>query len=102
MPRGKGGTRTVFQKPTLKEVREYIQVMQYQVNAEAWFAHYESNGWKVGKNPMKDWRASVRYWQYNGKGGKHIIDGGRTAPDRSEKWSSQDIVIRYGNEKPSG
>ncbi len=26
---------------------------------------YESNGWKVGKNPMKDWKASIRTWESN-------------------------------------
>lgn len=25
-------------------------------------AYYESNGWRVGKNPMKDWRAAARNW----------------------------------------
>ena len=28
--------------------------------------YYESNGWKVGKNPMKDWKAAVRTWEKSG------------------------------------
>jgi hypothetical protein len=28
-------------------------------------SHYESNGWLVGKNKMKDWKASVRTWKLN-------------------------------------
>ena len=33
------------------------------VNAEHFFDYYESNGWKVGKNSMKDWKAAVRTWE---------------------------------------
>jgi len=33
--------------------------------AENWLNHYEANGWKVGKNAMKDWKASVRTWKLN-------------------------------------
>ena len=91
----------MFQKQTLEEVREYIRLMQYQVNADAWYAHYESNGWKVGRNPMKDWRASVRYWEFKEKGGQQH-DSRRAAPVRPEEWDSHGIVIRYGNEKPPG
>lgn len=50
------------EKPTLENVQEYITEMGYSVNAEAFFNYYESNGWKVGKNPMKDWKACVRTW----------------------------------------
>lgn len=30
--------------------------------AAKWHAHYSANGWKVGKNPMKDWQAACRTW----------------------------------------
>ena len=52
-----------FTPPTLEEVKAYIAERGYTVNADAYFNHYESIGWKVGKNTMKDWRASVRRWQ---------------------------------------
>ncbi len=29
---------------------------------EKWFSYYESNGWKVGRNQMKNWKASIRQW----------------------------------------
>jgi hypothetical protein len=35
------------------------------VDPERFFAYYESNGWKVGRNAMKDWRAAVRTWERN-------------------------------------
>jgi hypothetical protein len=54
--------KQVFQTPTLSEIKDYILEKHYQVDAERFFDYYESNGWRVGKNPMKDWRASVRTW----------------------------------------
>ena len=51
-----------FRKPTLAEVSEYVRAQGYAVNPERFVSFYDSNGWKVGKNPMKDWRAAVRSW----------------------------------------
>lgn len=52
-----------FTKPSLFEVSEFIKQNQYQVNPEAFVNFYESKGWMVGKNKMRDWRAAVRTWQ---------------------------------------
>lgn len=52
-----------FAPPTLVEVLEYCQERRNTVDPEKWLAHYEANGWKVGRNPMKDWRAAVRTWE---------------------------------------
>lgn len=54
-----------FQKPTLDQVKAYCQERKNNVNAEKWLAHYEANGWRVGKNPMKDWKAAVRTWEHS-------------------------------------
>ena len=59
-----------FAKPTLDEVIAYCQERNNNVNPEKWFNYYESNGWKVGKNPMKDWKAAVRTWERSDDGGK--------------------------------
>lgn len=53
----------VMKKPSLEEVRAYCFERNNTVSPEAFIAFYESNGWKVGKNPMKDWRAAVRTWE---------------------------------------
>lgn len=50
-------------RPTLEEVKEYVKEKQYNFDPEAFFNFYESNGWKVGKNPMKSWRAACATWQ---------------------------------------
>lgn len=55
--------KKIFQKPSLEEVKSYCQERGNNVDAERWINYYESNGWKVGKNSMKDWRAAVRTWE---------------------------------------
>ena len=52
-----------FTKPTLEEVEAYCRERNKGVDAQRWFDYYSSNGWKVGKNPMKDWKAAVRTWE---------------------------------------
>ena len=55
--------RKRFEKPTLSEIKQYCIERNNNVNAEQFFDYYESNGWKVGKNSMKDWKAAVRTWE---------------------------------------
>jgi hypothetical protein len=55
--------RAAPQKPTVAEVHEYCRERGNSVNPETFIAYYESNGWKVGRNPMKDWKAAVRTWE---------------------------------------
>ncbi len=52
-----------FVKPSVSEIKAYCAERGNAVNAQAFFDFYESNGWKVGKNSMKDWKASVRTWE---------------------------------------
>lgn len=54
---------TRFVKPTVEEIEAYCKERNNNVDAEHFFDHYEGNGWKVGKNPMKDWKAAVRTWE---------------------------------------
>ena len=55
-----------FKVPTVDEVRAYCSERQNDVDAEHFVSYYESNGWMVGKNRMKDWKAAVRTWERNG------------------------------------
>lgn len=52
-----------FVKPTIEEVRDYLAQRRSSVSAEAFYAYYESNGWKVGRNPMKNWKQAVITWE---------------------------------------
>ena len=54
-----------FKKPTIEEVAEYCQKRGNEVDPERFIDHYQSNGWKVGRNAMKDWKAAVRTWEKN-------------------------------------
>lgn len=57
--------RKRFEKPTLSQITQYCLERNNNVNAEQFYDYYESNGWKVGKNSMKDWKACVRTWERN-------------------------------------
>lgn len=57
--------RKRFEKPTLSQITQYCLERNNCVNAEQFYDYYESNGWKVGKNAMKDWKACVRTWERN-------------------------------------
>ena len=48
--------------PTVEEVRAYAAQRGDLLDPEAFMDYYTANGWKVGRNPMKDWKAAVRTW----------------------------------------
>ena len=52
-----------FVPPTEDEVALYCIERRNHVNAQKFVDYYSSNGWKVGRNPMKDWKAAVRTWE---------------------------------------
>ena len=54
--------RPKFCKPTIPELRAYCESIGASINPVTFFNHYETVGWKVGKNPMRDWKAAVRGW----------------------------------------
>ena len=58
--------RKVFTKPTVEEVKAYCAERKNNVNPDKFIDFYESKGWLIGKNPMKDWRACVRTWEKGG------------------------------------
>lgn len=58
-------TNKRFSVPNLEEVRQYITENHLNVNADRFYDYYSANGWKVGRSPMKDWKASCRYWSRN-------------------------------------
>ena len=56
-----------FSRPSLEELQAYIDEKGLNVNAQNFIDYYESNGWKVGRNPMKDWKATCRRWSSQNK-----------------------------------
>lgn len=85
------GKRTRFVPPTPEEVQAYfIENGGTHIQAVRFKAHYDSNGWKVGKNPMKDWKAAARNWIDRDKNG--FAGQTKAAP-------SQDKMLRYSEKE---
>lgn len=55
--------RKRFTPPSLDEVKEQCIIKKYKVIPDKFFYHYESNGWKVGKNKMVDWKKALAGWE---------------------------------------
>ena len=55
--------RKRFTPPTLAEVTAYCRERQNAVDPQRFIDYHTANGWKVGKNSMKDWKAAVRTWE---------------------------------------
>lgn len=64
LPKKTNGNK--FTIPSFQEVSCYCQERNNKVNPAKFIDFYSSNGWKVGKNKMKDWRAAIRTWENNG------------------------------------
>lgn len=77
-----------FVKPTLEDIRVYCQSRQNSVDPERFWNYYESNGWRVGKSPMKDWKAAVRNWELNerNRGESH---GSNTGSVADSHWETE-------------
>ena len=75
-----GQKQKKFVKPSLREISDYCKERNNDVNPERFLNYYEANGWKVGRNNMKDWKAAIRTWEVNcrrsgGKKNNEEIDG---------------------------
>ena len=65
-----------FKKPTIDEIKSYCEERKNGINAQYFFDYYESKGWKIGKNSMKNWQAAIRTWEQKefGGGAKNEFD----------------------------
>ena len=72
-----------FVKPTVEEVLAYCRERKSTVSAQAFVDFYESKGWMVGKNHMKDWKAAVRTWEQKDKAdGRYFVPAeNQSTPD---------------------
>ncbi len=85
-----------FSKPTIEQIDAYIKERKLHFDAEQFFDYYESKGWMVGSNHMKDWKAACRTWEHNRKSqeNKEEMPAGMTR----EQWS--DIQDWMGKKIP--
>lgn len=78
-----------FIKPSIQEVKDYILSSSYSVDAERFYNYYEANGWKVGRNAMKDWKAAVRTWQRQSPQGKSTDIGVILKDNNPDKYNEK-------------
>ena len=69
-------SKKVFKKPTVEEIQSYCEERQNGINASYFYDFYESKGWMIGKNKVKDWKACIRTWERNNKKTKIEVDKG--------------------------
>lgn len=85
-----------FSPPSATDVSDYCKERKNAVNVQTFISHYESNGWMVGKNKMKDWKAAIRTWEQrggdDGRRGKGN-SGGRSGVSYPPEWK--------GTERPA-
>lgn len=81
---------TRFAPPTLAEIKAYITEKGFRVDAERFLDYYTANGWMVGKNKMKDWKAAVRNWERQDKttGGKGVRTHEEIVRDAQGEWGA--------------
>ena len=72
-----------FSPPSVKDVKEYIDLKGYEIDPEAFVAFYASKGWKVGNAPMKDWKAAVVTWAKRNARGQGASQYNRQASESS-------------------
>lgn len=81
--------RKTFSKPIPDEINKFA--FSEKLNLEGFFNFYESNGWKVGKNKMKDWKAAARGWSKRQDSYSNKSD--QDFSDTSTDWVNQDHRI---------
>ena len=62
----------IFKKPSIEEIKAYCEERHNDVNPNKFYDFYESKNWYVGKNKMKDWKASVRTWEKNANNNSYL------------------------------
>lgn len=75
-----------FTPPTVDEVAAYCRERGNSVDAQRFVDYYTANGWKVGRNPMKDWKATVRTWERNGYSSGSRSQQQTGEPERDAFW----------------
>lgn len=71
--------------PSVEEVAEYCKERGNSIDPQRFWDYYESKGWFVGRNKMKDWKASVRTWERN------EIDDPRVTPKKAQNNYPQQL-----------
>ena len=82
-----------FAVPTVEEVDAYCRERGNNVDAQRFVDFYASKGWRIGKEPMRDWRACVRTWERNGRDRVDVSGSGPVRPAKTvaaQQYSQRD------------
>ncbi len=94
--------KRAFTKPSVAEIRAYCEERGNSINAQHFFDHYEANGWMVGKNAMKDWKAAVRTWERNGIAKTPEADKQPLNSKQFDEWEAEQIARVKAHMRGSG
>lgn len=81
---GQAASRSKFVKPSVEEIAAYCSERNNGIDPQQFFDFYESKGWKVGNQSMKDWKAAVRTWERREKPKKILPKETPSKYDREE------------------
>ena len=76
-------------------MKAYCKERGNKVDPERWFDYYTSNGWKVGKNPMRDWKAAVRTWERTDEGRANKKTGFGGPPEGLARSRKNNTLLNY-------
>ena len=96
-PIEKAQTAKRFAPPSVEEVTAYCRERKNGVDAQRFVDFYASKGWKVGQNPMKDWRACVRTWEQRERTPVQMpVKQVRAAQYTQRDYDEEDLEARLG------
>ena len=93
-PKEQGGGRKRFTIPTPEEVQAYCDERKNGISGQQFCDFYSAKGWKIGSQPMKDWKAAVRTWEIRRKDQSTPI----TQPQAQISTPKRIRFDEYGNE----
>ena len=76
-------------RPSFLDVAAYCRERGNRVDPQQFLDYYTSNGWRVGRTPMKDWQAAVRTWERNGD-----FSNGKRKPTLIEVVEREQSLVR--------
>lgn len=89
----------VFVKPTKQEVLEFAKEENLRTDiVDKWINYYESNGWKVGQNTMKNWKASYRNWCSSDYNQPKNRSSGNPFKDKLRELEEEEKIVDVGEE----
>lgn len=80
-----------FSPPTVAQVKKFCDDHGYHLDAQRFVDYYTSNGWRVGRNKMKDWQAAARNWA---KKNDTVVSGTKFSNYQSERRTDYDDIER--------